>query len=161
MSTCMAFLLHYTKRMTVRGWWCQREHLQFILIIYRVTALYDSGDTGNKVQYIYCVLGWLSKEDMISIFVTERLGQYCYWSGRRGFFFHPCNWWLLHPNLAIASSSNFLCLFSYSRRSADATTGDLYGWPWCVTLTFQSFHILSHNSVSAGQKISKFLLTVA
>ena len=31
------------------GMRCQREHLQFILIIYRVTALYDSGDTGNNV----------------------------------------------------------------------------------------------------------------
>ena len=38
---------------------------------------------------------------------------------------------------------------------------DLYGWPWCVTFTFQSFSILSRNSVPAGQNISKFLLNVA
>ena len=30
---------------------------------------------------------------MIIIIITDRevLGQYCHWSGRRGFFFHPCN----------------------------------------------------------------------
>ena len=67
-------------------------------------------------------------------------------SGRRGFFFHPCNWRSLQQNLAIASSSKFLCLFSYSRRSADVTNR----WPLQKTLTcdldLQSFHILSHNS---------------
>ena len=57
-------------------------------------------------------------------------GQYCYWSGCRGFFFRRYGWHALQQNLAIASSSNFLCLFSNSRRSADRTNK----WPLRMTL---------------------------
>ena len=47
-----------------------------------------------------------------------------------GFFFHLYDWHALQQNLAIASSSNFLCLFSNSRRSSDRTNK----WPLRMTL---------------------------
>ena len=47
-----------------------------------------------------------------------------------GFFFRRFDFPPLQQNLAIASSSNFLCLFSNSRRSADRTNK----WPLRMTL---------------------------
>ena len=47
-----------------------------------------------------------------------------------GFFFRRYGWHALQQNLAIASSSNFLCLFSNSRRSSDRTNK----WPLRMTL---------------------------
>ena len=95
------------------------------------------------------------------------LSQYCYWTGRRVFFFFffffsaSREFLSLQQNLAIASLSNFLSIFMTSIQSAVWNLSDLYGWPWCMTLTFQYFDILSHNSVPAGQNTIKFLLNVA
>ena len=68
---------------------------------------------------------------------------------------------LLQQNLAIASLWNFLSIFMTSIQECSVKFEWPCGWPWCMTLTFQYFCILSHNSVSAGQNISKFLLSVA
>ena len=46
------------------------------------------------------------------------------------FFFRRYGWHALQQNLAIASSSSFLCLFSNSRRSSDRTNK----WPLRMTL---------------------------
>ena len=74
------------------------------------------------------------------------------------FFFHLCNGHALQQNLAIASFSNLLCLFSNSRRSYDSTNR----WPLPMTLIRDlDLCILSHKSVPAEQNISKFLQSVA
>ena len=48
------------------------------------------------------------------------------------FFFRRYDWHVLQQNLAIAPSSNFLCLFSNSRRSSDRTNK----WPLRMTLMY-------------------------
>ena len=47
-------------------------------------------------------------------------GQCYYCTGCHGFFSHLFDWSMLQQNLAIASFTNFMCLFSNSRRSADS-----------------------------------------
>ena len=46
----------------------------------------------RTVKFISGAFFWPTGQ-LVIIIITDRevLGQYCYWSGRRGFFFHPCN----------------------------------------------------------------------
>ena len=45
----------------------------------------------NSIGIFYCFSTFGTILNIIIITDREVLGQYCYWSGRRGFFFHPCN----------------------------------------------------------------------
>ena len=98
---------------------------------------------------------YLLTERVLSVnLVIEPVAVVCFFSAAHDFLSRQ-------QNLAIASVSNFLSIFMTSVQSAVWNLSDLYGWPWCMTLTFQYFCILSHNSVPAGQNTFKFLLCVA
>ena len=91
------------------------------------------------------------------------LGQYCYWTGCRVvvFFSHLCELSTIQQNLAAASFSNFICLFSNSRRSSDPTIQ----WPLQMTLTsdldLAYFCLFNLFSLTAGLNLSKFLHRLA
>ena len=102
----------------------------FILIIDRDIHL---GPSCICVRYLLFLLYFIDRD---LVFVSDiywprgTLGQYCYWSGCRGVFFRRFDFPPLQQNLATASSSNFLCLFSNSRRRSDRTNK----WPLWMTL---------------------------
>ena len=87
----------------------------------------------------------------------------CNWSGCRGFFFFPP----LRLTHATAEVSTVVIIkllghiydWAYGVQSEIWVifTDDLDAWPWPL----KYFCILSHNSVPAGENISKFLLSVA
>ena len=84
---------------------------------------------------LWCLLNFLGYQTInIHIYIywpRGTLGQSCYWTGFcRVFFFHFFELSTLEQNLAIASFSNFLCLFSNNRRMADSTNR----WPLRMTL---------------------------
>ena len=62
----------------------------------------ESAAAGRPASKLYCICIVLQMRDYgILYLLTERLGQYCYWSGCRGFFFPP-----LRLTRASAKSSN-------------------------------------------------------